>query len=97
MRRRSDRSSGGLRGCGFRLREPIFRRKRDTPDVAGSFEFERNLEKLANGAWALNPRDTTAHGARRFAFLRVRHFELHPHIFQNVMLGLIAAAVAVQY
>src|SRR5580698_1647478 len=97
MRRGTDRGRGRLRGGAFRLREPILGRKRNTPNVAGRFEFERDLEKLAHGAWTLNPCDAAAYGTRRFAFLRVRDFQLDPHIFQDVMLGLIAAAVAIQY
>ncbi len=85
-----------LPGIGFSLREPIFRRERDAPYVTGRFEFECNLEKLADRARTLNPSDASPHDAMLLAFFGVRHFDLHPHIFEDVMLGLIAAAVAVE-
>ena len=79
----------------IRKREPILRRKRDAPGVTGKLQLQGNLKKLAHGTRALNPRNTAADGARRLPGLRVRHLEAHPHIFQDVVLRLIAAAVAI--
>src|SRR5216684_7896449 len=79
----------------IRKREPIFRGKSDSPYVAGKFEFERHLEKLAHRARALNPGDAAPHGAGRLAGLGMRHLERDPHILENVVLGLVATAVAI--
>src|SRR5712675_2535223 len=79
----------------IRKREPILRRKRDAPGVTGKLQLQGNLKELAHGTRALNPCHTAADGARRLPSLRVRHLEAHPHIFQDVVLRLIAAAVAI--
>src|SRR5229473_2487217 len=92
LHRRSRRES---RLRSIRKREPIFRGKSDSPYVAGKFEFERHLEKLAHGARALNPSDAAPHGAGRLAGLGMGHFQRHPHIFEDVVLRLVAAAVAI--
>src|SRR5579862_6771229 len=75
--------------------DPIFRRKANAPDVAGLLQFQSDLEQLANGARTLNPGHPATHLARRLAGLRMRNLQRHPHVFQHVMLGLEAAAVAV--
>lgn len=82
-------------GRGFLRRKPIGWRKRDSPSVAGNFEFESDLKKLADGARALDPCDAAANGARGLIGFSVRHIERNPHIFQDVVLRLIAAAVAI--
>src|SRR5258708_34741424 len=89
---------GGSVNCwtrAIRKREPILRRKRDAPGVTGKLQLQGNLKELAHGTRALNPCHTAADGARRLPGLRVRHLEAHPHIFQDVVLRLIAAAVTI--
>src|SRR6266850_6870883 len=79
----------------IRKREPILRRKRDAPGITGKLQLQGNLKELAHSTRALNPCNTAADGTRRLPSLRVRHLEAHPHIFQDVVLRLIAAAVAI--
>lgn len=81
-------------GC-FREGKPIRRRESDAPNVAGNFEFHTNLKQFANGSRALNPRDARADGARLAPRFIMRHLERDPHIFQDVMFGLIPATVAI--
>src|SRR3989449_7698482 len=76
-------------------REPILRGKRDSPHVPGIFELERDLKKLADRTRPLNPGDLAANRARLVVRLGVRDFERHPHVFQDVVLGLVARAVAI--
>ncbi len=85
--------SGGARGV--RKSEPVFGRKGDAPRVPRKLQLKRHLEELAHGARPLNPGDASADRAWRLAGFRVRHLERDPHIFQNVVLRLVAAAVAI--
>ena len=75
--------------------EPIFGRKSDAPYVAGGLQFERHLKKLPHRSRPLNPRYPPTHHSRRLPGIRMRNFQLHPHIFQNIMFRLIAASVAI--
>src|SRR2546423_13317556 len=92
-------SRGGGCSClglfGFGKREPVLGREANAPDVSGQLQFQGDLEELADGARTLNPGDAPANGASRLARLRMGHFERHPHIFKDVMFGLITTAVAV--
>src|ERR1700730_712074 len=87
------RLSCGVRGV--RKSEPVFRWKGDAPGIYWDLELQGDLEELANGAWALNPGDASADGARRLASFGVGHLKRDPHIFEHVVLRLVAAAVAI--
>src|ERR1700736_792926 len=87
------RLSCGVRGV--RKSEPVFRWKGDAPGISGDLELQGDLEELADGAWALNPGDASANGARRLSGFGVGHFERDPHIFEHVVLRLVAAPVAI--
>src|SRR5256885_2123449 len=86
---------GGLRLFLFGKREPIFWREGDAPHVAWHFQFQGDLEELPDGARALNPSNAAARGTWGLACLRMGDLEGDPHVFQHVVFGLIAAAVAV--
>src|SRR6266446_79692 len=83
------------RGRSVRKGEPVVGREGDAPRVAGKLQLQGNLKELPHGARALNPGNASADGARRLSGLRVRHLERDPHIFQDVVLRLVAAAVAI--
>src|ERR1700682_372151 len=85
--------NGGARGV--RKGEPVVWRESDAPGVSWKLQLQGHLEELPHGTRALNPGDTSADGARRLSGFRVRHLERDPHVFQNVVLRLVAAAVAI--
>src|SRR5579862_377662 len=79
----------------FRGREPVCWRERDPPYIAGDFQLDADLEQLAHGSRTLDPCNASTHDAGVALGLGMRHLERHPHIFQDVVLGLVPAAVAV--
>src|ERR1700756_932430 len=83
------------RAAGIPEGEPVLGWKSDAPGVAGKLQLQGDLEELADRARALNPGDASADGARRLSGFRMGHLERDPHIFQNVVLRLVAAAVAI--
>src|SRR5579859_4533190 len=80
----------------FRRRKPIRRREGNAPGVPGRFQLEGDLEKLPHGAWTLDPSHSPANGSGSLAGFGVRDLESDPHIFQNVVLRLVAAAMAIE-
>ena len=80
---------------GVRESEPVFGREGDAPRVAGKLQLQGDLKELPHSARALNPGNTSADAARRLSSFRVRHLKRDPHILQHVVLGLVAAAVAI--
>src|SRR6266852_847550 len=90
---RTGRVLSGVTGVG--KGEPILRRKSDAPSVAGKLQLQSHLEELPDGARTLNPGDAAADGPRRVSGLRMRYLERDPHIFQDVVLRLVATAVAI--
>ena len=82
----------------FRLRiesEPVFRRKCDAPNVARNLQFQRHLKQLPNRPRPLNPRHSAAYPSRRLPRFLMRYLQLYPHVFQDVVLRLEPATVAV--
>ncbi len=75
--------------------DPILRRKRDAPDVAGNFQLQRHLKKLPHCSRPLNPGNAAAHRARWLADFRVGDLHAHPHVFQDVVFRLVAATMAI--
>src|SRR5260370_14518014 len=91
----SRRGCGPRRATGIPEGEPVLGRKSDAPGVPGKLQLQGDLEELADCARALNPSDASADGTRRLSGLRMGHLERDPHIFQNVVFRLVAAAVAI--
>src|ERR1700687_802854 len=85
--------NGGARGV--RKGEPVVWRESDAPGVSWKLQLQGHLEELPHGTRALNPGDTSADGTRRLSGFRVWHLKRDPHVFQNVVLRLVAAAVAI--
>src|SRR5205807_78230 len=79
----------------LRESKPVFRRKRDAPQVSGYFQFHRHLKELADGPRSLDPGHAAPHRSRWLSGFRARNFQLHPHIPSHVTLRLAAATVAV--
>jgi len=78
----------------IRKREPILRRKRDAPGVPGS-SSSRQLKELAHGTRALNPCHTAAGRCAAAAQSPGAAPRGSPTYFQDVVLRLIAATVAI--
>src|SRR3990172_9080988 len=66
----------------------------DSPEVAGNFQFDADLEQFPHCAWALNPHHSSTHRARLAARLRMWNLQHDPHGFEDVVLRLVAATVA---
>ena len=79
----------------FLRSKPIGRREGNAPGVSWVFQLERDLEKLPDRSRPLDPCHSPAHRSRRLAGFGVRDFERDPHVFEDVVLGLVAASVAV--
>jgi hypothetical protein len=79
----------------FRGRKPIRWRKGNAPSVPWDFQLQGDLEKLSHSAWTLDPSHSSANSSGSLPGFGVRDFESDPHIFQNVVLRLVAAAVAI--
>ena len=73
--------------------EPIMLGKGNAPEIAGDLEFNADLEEFPDRARALNPSDARAHRAWLTIRLGVRNLQGDPHIFQDIVLGLVPAAV----
>ena len=78
-------------------RDPVFRRKRDSPDISSCFEFQADLKQLPNRSRPLHPHDMAGHDARRKRRLHARNFQGDDGILGDVVLGLVFAAVAVNH
>src|SRR5438270_6347158 len=81
--------------CGIRKREPVVRRKRDAPGIARELQFQSDLKELAHRARALNPSHASPDGTRCVPCFRMGHLEGDPHIFQDIVLRLVATSVAI--
>ena len=93
---RRRRNCGRRHGCqAFGKRKPISRRKGNAPEVAGNLEFDADLKQFAHGARPLDPHHAGADGPRDASRLRMRNLQRYPHVFENVVLGLVAATVAI--
>jgi hypothetical protein len=89
-------SSGNRRqGEIFGEGEPIRWGERDSPDIARHLQLYSNLEKLANRPGPLDPGHPRPNHAWVATRLVVRHLDRDPHVLQNVVLGLIPAAMGV--
>ena len=69
--------------------------KGNAPNVSGNFQLYSNLKQLTHGPRPLNPCNAPSDGSRFTPRFVVGHFERNPHIFQNVVFGLVARAVAI--
>ena len=87
--------AGNFRVIFFRPGEPILRWKRHAPAVSGHFQLCANLEQFANGARTLNPGDSGADIPGLAVGVGVRDLHVDKAVFRDVVLGLVAAAVAI--
>ena len=82
-------------GTGFGEGKPIAGWEGNSPDVSADFQLNADLKQLANRSRALNPCDAPPDRSGLAAGFIVGHFKRDPHIFQNVMFGLVSGAVAI--
>src|SRR5271165_2163033 len=77
------------------ITKPVFRWKGDAPGIPRHFQFQRDLKQLTDSARPLNPGYFAAYAPGAMPGLWRRHFQVDPHVFQDVVLGLVAAPVTI--
>ena len=83
------------RTCRHNKIAPVFGRKSNAPHITGNLEFQSHLKQLPHRSRPLDPRHTPAHLPRQLSCLRVRNLQSHPHVLQDVVFRLVAAAMAI--